>query len=337
MKNPFIHRGFRGRQGRARSAALAAAGGVALGAGVMYLFDPERGARRRGVLRDKITSAARRLARQLDRAARDVRNRTGRLPAVGGVSVFREPAPERGGRPHVQLAVWAPARRLMAGVAGAGLVLYGIARGTGTGILAGAAGAGLVARTFANLGLRRLLGLGGRRGVDLRKTMTIHAPVEHVYAFWADLENFPRIMSHVRDVKRIGPDRFRWKVDGPAGIAVEWDAIVTKCVPNAFLSWKSEEGSAIRQAGAVRFEPQPDGATRLDIKLSYNPPLGAIGHTVASLLGADPKSMIDHDLVRFKSLMETGKTRAHDRPVRIEELGPPEPLTAEAGASHVGR
>jgi uncharacterized membrane protein len=41
-------------------------------------------------------------------------------------------------------------------------------------------------------------------------------------------------------------------------------------------------------------------------------------HALASLLGADPKHALDKDLVRFKSLLEDGKTsvrgqRAHER------------------------
>jgi uncharacterized membrane protein len=32
-----------------------------------------------------------------------------------------------------------------------------------------------------------------------------------------------------------------------------------------------------------------------------------LGHIVASLFGADPKSQMDDDLVRMKSFIETGK------------------------------
>lgn len=45
--------------------------------------------------------------------------------------------------------------------------------------------------------------------------------------------------------------------------------------------------------------------------MSYNPPAGAIGHVVASLFGADPKSEMDADLARMKTLIETG-IRPHD-------------------------
>lgn len=49
--------------------------GLLLGVGLAYLLDPERGARRRAIARDKATSAGRRLAGELDARTRDLRNR----------------------------------------------------------------------------------------------------------------------------------------------------------------------------------------------------------------------------------------------------------------------
>ncbi len=79
-------------------------------------------------------------------------------------------------------------------------------------------------------------------------------------------------------------------------------------------------GALIDTAGVVRFDAEPDG-TRITIRMSYCPPAGVFGHAVAWLFGADPKSEIVEDLVRLKSLLETGKTRAHGIPVFREELG----------------
>jgi uncharacterized membrane protein len=39
--------------------------------------------------------------------------------------------------------------------------------------------------------------------------------------------------------------------------------------------------------------------------MSYNPVVGALGHAVASIFGADPKSEMDDDLMRMKSMIET--------------------------------
>jgi uncharacterized membrane protein len=74
----------------------------------------------------------------------------------------------------------------------------------------------------------------------------------------------------------------------------------------------------------IRFESVGDNETRVDIRLLYNPPGGVLGHLAALLFGADPKSAMDDDLMRFKSIIESGRTRgAGDQATasRIESSG----------------
>ena len=155
--------------------------------------------------------------------------------------------------------------------------------------------------------LKRLIGIGaGRRAIDFQKIINVAAPVEKVFSFWSDYQNFPRFMSNVREVQQTGNDTSRWVVSGPAGVPVGWSAIVTNYVPNRSIGWKTTSGSPIAHAGLVRFDSNPDGTTRIDIRLTYNPVAGGLGHLVASLFGADPKSEIDSDLVRMKTIIEDG-------------------------------
>ena len=44
--------------------------------------------------------------------------------------------------------------------------------------------------------------------------------------------------------------------------------------------------------------------------MSYNPPAGWRGHGIAKAFGVDPKHSMDEDLVRMKTLIETGKPMA---------------------------
>jgi uncharacterized membrane protein len=90
--------------------------------------------------------------------------------------------------------------------------------------------------------------------------------------------------------------------------------------------WESVGSTPGGNAGIVRFQPVGDGATRIDVRMSYNPPAGALGHVIASLFGVDPKHALDEDLIRFKSLLENGKTTAAGRVVTQEELEPGPPL-----------
>jgi uncharacterized membrane protein len=88
---------------------------------------------------------------------------------------------------------------------------------------------------------------------------------------------------------------------------VEFDAEVSAFVPNEAFAWRTIEGAPVAHAGIVRFEPADDGRTRVHIRMSYNPPGGWIGHGVAAAFGADPKRRFDADLVRMKTLIETGR------------------------------
>ena len=208
---------------------------------------------------------------------------------------------------------WAPTTRVMAGTSGVALAAYGASRQTIPGALLAAAGVGLLARSATNVEIRRLTGIGGtRRAVDVQKTITLDAPVEQVFAFWTAYENFPRFMSRVLDVRPTTRERqSHWTVAGPAGVPVEFDAEVSAFVPNETFAWRTMEGAPVAHAGLVRFDLVDDGRTRVHIRMSYNPPGGWIGHGVAAAFGADPKRSLDADLVRMKTLIETGRA-PHD-------------------------
>jgi len=101
-------------------------------------------------------------------------------------------------------------------------------------------------------------------------------------------------------------------VDGPAGVPVEWDAVITADVPGELIAWRTMEDSAVQSVGVVQFEPsnrggQRYGSARVHVRLSYRPPVNRVGHTVAKVFGKDPQRQIDSDLSRFKTFIETGR------------------------------
>jgi uncharacterized membrane protein len=206
---------------------------------------------------------------------------------------------------------WTPAARVLVGATGGALAFAGTRRRDALGAAVSLVGLALLSRSASNTELRRLLGGGGRRGREVQKAINIAAPLETVFTFFTNYDNFPRFMSHVREVRDTGDGRSHWKVDGPAGVPVEWDAVITRLEPNEVLAWKSVPGSVIKSAGIIRFAQNGDGTTRVDLKMAYNPPAGAIGHAASKLLGADPKKQLDDDLARAKTFLETG-TPAHD-------------------------
>ena len=76
---------------------LTFAAGIGLGAALIYLFDPERGRRRRALVRDQLVSANVRARRYLDRFKRHMGNR-----AVGLIAVKTGEIREWAGKPRVR-------------------------------------------------------------------------------------------------------------------------------------------------------------------------------------------------------------------------------------------
>ncbi len=266
--------------------------GMAIGAGMVYLLDPNSGQLRRDRLRHRIQN------RLGDRDATEavVEAPVGRYGSRrGDIQGLESATLER--KPGV-----GSADRMVALVGGA-LALYGLARRGALGIAARTVGTGMLwsevrgARNLARRGRER------RRAVDIQTTLFVGAPVERVYDFWTDYENFPLFMSHVRKVRDLGGGRSHWVVRGPGGVPLEWDSMLTEQTPGSALAWRSRPGSMLENAGTVRFHREGTG-TRVDLRLCYHPPAGHTGQAIAELMGADPRGKLNEDLGRLKALLE---------------------------------
>jgi uncharacterized membrane protein len=201
---------------------------------------------------------------------------------------------------------WPPAIRAIVGAIGGGLLYWGFRRGGLLGIPAMFLGGGFLLRAATNLSTRRLTGIGaGRRAIDIHKTISIDAPPDDVFSLWSMPENFPRFMSHVKEIRQNGNGMTHWVVRGPAGVPIEWDAEITKSEPDRVLAWRTMPGSVVRHAGVIRFQPNDDGSTRADVQMSYNPPAGAAGHLVAQIFRSDPRQQMNDDLMRMKAFVES--------------------------------
>lgn len=136
------------------------------------------------------------------------------------------------------------------------------------------------------------------------KSVVVNAPVEQVYTFWRNFENFPRFMQNIESIHVTGDDLSHWKSKGPLGMTVEWDAKTTSVQENKKIAWQSTEGT-IETHGAVTFEEAGDGQTKITVGLEFTPPAGIIGETVAKLF-ANPEKQLEEDLGRFKKVAESG-------------------------------
>ncbi len=139
--------------------AMAILAGAGVGAGLMFMLDPERGRRRRALVRDKAVGTWNTASRTVRGKSKDVANRTRGVVAstrsmLGSrVQDHRRAEAqaaqgERGG--GFLMATWPPAARVAAGAAGGALAIYGWRRGKLIGKAASALGTSLVARSVRN-------------------------------------------------------------------------------------------------------------------------------------------------------------------------------------------
>jgi uncharacterized membrane protein len=146
---------------------------------------------------------------------------------------------------------------------------------------------------------------GSRR---VQKTVTVLRPPDVLYSYWRGLDRLPTFMDHVESVTVEDGKRSHWTVKAPANQVVQWDAEIYDERESERIAWRSLPGSQIENTGEVRFTPAPDGkGTEVEVVLTYQPPGGKAGATLAKLFGEEPSQQLDEDLYRFKQLMEAGR------------------------------
>jgi uncharacterized membrane protein len=211
-----------------------------------------------------------------------------------------------------------PGERLASLLGGGALVVCGLSRGSKSGLALTLIGGGLLYRgltghchAYQALGYSSashspLSSIPSGQGVKFEEGVTIFRPAGELYAFWRKLENLPKVMQHLVSVHELDSRRSHWVAKAPTG-NVEWDAEILTDRPGEVISWRSLPEADVATAGSVHFRPAPGNrGTEVKVVLSYNPPAGRVGATLAWLAGRDPRAEVREDLRAFKRTMEAG-------------------------------
>ena len=157
----------------------------------------------------------------------------------------------------------------------------------------------------------------------VESSVVVEAPVSRVYDYWRDLENLPNFMTNIEEVRTTGPRTTHWRIKGPLGAKMEFDAQTTQEEENSALAWNSVDGN-VETSGQVRFQELGPERTRVEVTLNYaDPPGGKIGE-IGSKIVANPQVMVDQDLYNFKEIIEGRAT-----PEEIQQR--PAAATAQSG------
>jgi uncharacterized membrane protein len=172
----------------------------------------------------------------------------------------------------------------------------------------------------------------------VESSVVVEAPVSRVYDYWRNLENLPNFMSNIEEVRSTGPRTTHWRVKGPLGAKMEFDAETTQDEENSAIGWNTVDGD-VETSGQVRFQELGPERTRVEVTMNYSdPPGGKIGE-VGSRLVANPQVMMDQDLYNFKEIIEGRATpeEIQQRPAAASaQSGILAFLTSGAGLALVG-
>lgn len=134
-------------------------------------------------------------------------------------------------------------------------------------------------------------------------SVEIQRPVGEVYSYWETLENLPEFMKNVEEIQTTGPDTTHWKIKGPFGTKLDFDARTTEREQNSLVAWNTVEGD-VGTSGEVRFSDLGSGQSRVDVIMNYSdPPGGKLGERASRVI-ADPQLILEQDLENLRDLLE---------------------------------
>lgn len=132
----------------------------------------------------------------------------------------------------------------------------------------------------------------------VERSIEVEVPVRMAYDQWSRFEEFPRFMSGVEEVRRVGDGMTHW-VAHISGVRREWDAAIVEQVPDAKVAWAATTGAT--NAGAVFFDAVATDCTRVRLTLDFEPE--GVVERIGDVMDVVQRQAVA-DLDRFKEFIE---------------------------------
>jgi uncharacterized membrane protein len=129
---------------------------------------------------------------------------------------------------------------------------------------------------------------------SVEESIIVDAPIGRVYNQWTHIEDFPRFMPAVREMRRIDETHFHWRVErGDREYESTFEVVLR--IPERRIAWRTISGS--ESSGVVCFAAEFGRKTSVIFKMKY---VEGAGWQSSSAL----KKRLRSRLKNFKALME---------------------------------
>jgi uncharacterized membrane protein len=128
-----------------------------------------------------------------------------------------------------------------------------------------------------------------------RQSVVVKAPIGQVYEQWSRVEQLPKFITPLRNVRRLDDARFSYTWPGSCRSNEQKGVFhILLRVPERRIAWRSMSDGFM--SGVVSFEPRSDQQTEITLKIRsiFDPP--SLSRRVEEYLG------------NFKRLVENGET-----------------------------
>lgn len=200
-----------------------------------------------------------------------------------------------------------------------------------SGTLARLAGLALIGVAVSPTIERRIRRAGARRRtLALGASIDIERPVADVFAFFKDFENFPKVIGALRSVIDYQDGRSHWTAYSPAGNVIEWDAVVTKYVPNSVIGWESVTRAVVESVGLARFTAVSPTRTSVALEITYRPAQTTLGDALRALVSPPFAERLRRDLEHVRFYLESFPPRLVEDPEEPEPVAESSPIPVVA-------
>ena len=138
---------------------------------------------------------------------------------------------------------------------------------------------------------------------SLEESIEVNAPLHAVYDQWTQFEEFPTFMEGVESVTQVDDAHVHWIAE-VAGRRKEWDAEITRQVPDEEIAWVGlgdpDNRGRVTFMDVLTEDGQP--RTKVTMMLDYEPD-GAV-EQIGDALGL-VRRRVQGDMIRFKGFIET--------------------------------